>query len=92
VNRTRMTSLEGRGPEKWDKPYPAIQRLWENAWTEYVPFLDYDVEIRTIICSTNAIESLNARYSRGPRPRPLPQRASRNEMPPPHHQVPRPDQ
>jgi hypothetical protein len=28
------------------------------------PFLDYDVEIRCIICSTNAIESLNARYRR----------------------------
>jgi transposase-like protein len=31
--------------------------LWENAWSEFVPFLDYDVEIRKIICSTNAIES-----------------------------------
>jgi putative transposase len=28
------------------------------------PFLDYDLEIRTVICSTNAIESLNARYRR----------------------------
>ncbi|WP_280440767.1 transposase, partial [Nocardia brasiliensis] len=30
---------------------------------EFIPFLDYDIEIRRIICSTNAIESLNARYS-----------------------------
>jgi len=29
--------------------------LWNNAWEEFIPFLDYDVEIRTIICSTNAI-------------------------------------
>ncbi len=50
--------------EKWGKPYPAIVRLWENAWAEFIPFLDYDVEIRRIICSTNAIESLNARYRR----------------------------
>jgi transposase-like protein len=55
--------------EKWGKPYPAIKRLWENAWTEFVPFLDYDVEIRKIICSTNAIESLNARYRRAVRVR-----------------------
>jgi putative transposase len=55
--------------EKWGKPYPAIIRLWENAWTEFVPFLDYDVEIRKIICSTNAIESLNARYRRAVRVR-----------------------
>jgi putative transposase len=50
--------------EKWGKPYPAIKQLWENAWSEFIPFLDYDVEIRKIICSTNAIESLNARYRR----------------------------
>jgi putative transposase len=33
------------------------------------PFLDYDVEIRKVICSTNAIESLNARYRRAIRAR-----------------------
>ena len=33
------------------------------------PFLDYDVEIRKIICTTNAIESLNARYRRAVRAR-----------------------
>jgi putative transposase len=27
--------------EKWGKPYPAITRLWQNAWSEFVPFLDY---------------------------------------------------
>jgi transposase-like protein len=55
--------------EKWGTPYPAIKRLWTNAWAEFVPFLDYDVEIRKIICSTNAIESLNARYRRAVRVR-----------------------
>jgi putative transposase len=34
------------------------------SWSISIPFLDYDVEIRTVICSTNAIESLNARYRR----------------------------
>jgi transposase-like protein len=48
----------------WEKRYPAIIRLWENAWEQFIPFLDYDLEIRTVICSTNAIESLNARYRR----------------------------
>ncbi len=50
--------------EKWGAKYGAITRLWENAWEEFVPFLDYDIEIRTVLCSTNAIESLNARYRR----------------------------
>jgi transposase-like protein len=48
----------------WGARYGAIIRLWENAWEEFIPFLDYDIEIRTVICSTNAIESLNARYRR----------------------------
>ncbi|MFT4187342.1 MAG: IS256 family transposase [Aeromicrobium sp.] len=55
--------------ERWCTMYPAIRQLWENAWSEFVPFLDYDVEIRRIICSTNAIESLNARYRRAVRAR-----------------------
>jgi putative transposase len=42
----------------------AVIRLWESAWEQFIPFLDYDLEIRTVICSTNAIESLNARYRR----------------------------
>src|SRR3984885_12903010 len=50
--------------EQWGTRYPAVIRLWENAWEEFIPFLDYDVEIRQVICSTNAIESLNARYRR----------------------------
>ena len=50
--------------DRWGHRYGAIIRLWENAWTEFIPFLDYDVEIRKVICSTNAIESLNARYRR----------------------------
>ena len=50
--------------EKWGQRYPAVIRLWDNAWSEFIPFLDYDVEIRRVICSTNAIESLNARYRR----------------------------
>jgi putative transposase len=50
--------------ERWGQRYPAIIRLWHNAWEEFIPFLDYDVEIRQVICTTNAIESLNARYRR----------------------------
>jgi putative transposase len=63
-----LTALEEL-EEKWGTKYPAMIRLWRNAWTEFIPFLDYDVEIRTVICSTNAIESLNARYRRAVRAR-----------------------
>jgi hypothetical protein len=44
--------------------YPAIVKLWESAWAEFVPFLRFDREIRTLICTANAIESLNARFRR----------------------------
>jgi putative transposase len=50
--------------ETWGIKYPAIVRLWENAWAEFVPFLQFDPEIRKVICSTNAIESVNARIRR----------------------------
>jgi putative transposase len=49
---------------KWETKYPAIIRLWTNAWAEMVPFLAFDPEIRKIVCTTNAIESLNARFRR----------------------------
>jgi transposase-like protein len=55
--------------EKWGDKYRAMIRLWRNAWNEFIPFLDYDSEIRKVICSTNAIESLNARYRRAVRAR-----------------------
>ncbi|EPD69516.1 hypothetical protein HMPREF1211_00062 [Streptomyces sp. HGB0020] len=35
--------------------------LWSDTWAERVPLLSFDVEIRKVICSTNAIESVNAR-------------------------------
>ena len=66
--------------EKWGRQYPAMIRLWRNAWEEFIPFLDYDVEIRKVLCSTNAIESLNARYRRAVRARGhFPNRAGRDE-------------
>jgi transposase-like protein len=53
----RFAEFSGR----WEAKYPAVVRLWENAWAEFVPFLGFDAEIRTIIYTTNAIESVNAR-------------------------------
>jgi transposase-like protein len=64
VNATAARSAFDELADKWGQRYPAVIRLWDNAWAEFIPFLDYDIEIRTVICSTNAIESLNARYRR----------------------------
>lgn len=55
--------------DKWGRPYPAIVGLWRNAWEEFTPLLADDTEIRRVLRSTNAIESLNARYRRAVRAR-----------------------
>jgi putative transposase len=55
--------------EAWGTKYPAIVKLWENAWAEFVPFLQFDTEIRRVICTTNAIESVNARIRKAVRAR-----------------------
>jgi putative transposase len=69
VNEPAARAALGELTERWGSKYGAIIRLWESAWQEFIPFLDYDIEIRTVICSTNAIESLNARYRRAVRAR-----------------------
>lgn len=50
--------------DSWGERYPAIIRLWRNSWAEFTSFLEYDIEIRKVLCSTNVIESLNAGYRR----------------------------
>jgi transposase-like protein len=55
--------------QTWCEKFPAIRSLWDNAWTEFVPFLDFSPEIRRVIYSTNAIESLHARFRRSTRAR-----------------------
>lgn len=63
--RAALDELE----QKWGERYPAIIRLWQNAWAEFVPFLSYSPEIRKVIYSTNAIESMHARFRRAVRAR-----------------------
>lgn len=54
---------------QWRDTYPAMIGSWENAWGEFVPFLEFPVELRKIVYTTNAIESLNARFRRAVRHR-----------------------
>lgn len=46
--------------DKWDKDFPAISKSWLANWENITPFFDYPSEIRKVIYTTNAIESLNA--------------------------------
>jgi len=45
--------------EIWDKQYPTISKSWKSNWENIIPFFDYPAEIRKVIYTTNAIESLN---------------------------------
>nr|WP_152024751.1 IS256 family transposase [Tessaracoccus flavescens] len=48
--------------EVWQAKYPAMINLWRSSWAEFVPFLAFPAEIRKLVYTTNAIESLNARF------------------------------
>jgi transposase-like protein len=48
--------------DKWRDRYPAMIATWENSWNEFVPFLDFPIELRQIVYTTNSIESLNSRF------------------------------
>ncbi len=48
--------------QAWGGQYPAIIRLWKTSWEQFTPFLAFPPQVRKIVYTTNAIESLNARF------------------------------
>ncbi len=50
-----LTSFEA----KWDKTHPTISQSWRRNWPQVIPFFAYPPDIRKVIYTTNAIESLN---------------------------------
>jgi putative transposase len=53
----------------WGRKYPAIVASWRRSWAEVIPFLSYPQEVRRVIYTTNAIESLNSTVRRSVRAR-----------------------
>ncbi|HWV44719.1 MAG TPA: IS256 family transposase [Nitrospira sp.] len=51
----RLTEFE----QSWDSAYPPISQSWRRNWSRITPFFDYPPEIRKVIYTTNAIESVN---------------------------------
>ena len=45
---------------QWSAKYPSVERSWRNHWDNLITLFDYPAEIRKIIYTTNAIESLNS--------------------------------
>jgi putative transposase len=55
LGEQRLTEFE----EKWDGQYQSIGLSWRRNWARVIPFFDYPAEIRKVIYTTNAIESIN---------------------------------
>lgn len=55
--------------EKWGKKYPNAIRSWQDNWDSLSTFFQYSQELRTVMYTTNAIESLNSSYRRANRNR-----------------------
>jgi putative transposase len=45
--------------DKWDHPLPIISQVWRRNWERITPFFAFPAEIRKVIYTTNAVESLN---------------------------------
>lgn len=55
INRDRVT-------EKWSEKYPNAMKRWERDWDVITPIFKFSADVRTVIYTTNAIESLNSTY------------------------------
>jgi putative transposase len=64
-----LAALDDFAEGPWNKKYPAIAQSWRRAWSEVIPFYAFPDEVRRMIYTTNAIESLNAKLRRAVRAR-----------------------
>jgi putative transposase len=64
--RERLEAFD-RGP--WGQKYPAIAQSWRRNWEQVIPFYAFAPELRKILYTTNAIESLNAQVRKAVRVR-----------------------
>jgi putative transposase len=62
-------ALETFDEGPWGRKYPFIAQTWRRHWAEVVPFYAFPAEVRRIVYTTNAIESLNAKLRRAVRAR-----------------------
>jgi transposase-like protein len=55
-----------RGP--WGRKFPTVVASWRRAWTSIIPFVAFPPDVRRLIYTTNALESVHAHYARSSRP------------------------
>jgi putative transposase len=62
-------ALDDFADSAWGEKYPTIAASWRRHWSEVIPFFAFPAEVRKLIYTTNAIESLNAKLRRAVRTR-----------------------
>ena len=56
-----QAALEAFAEGEWGQRFPTVAAAWRRAWEQVIPFFAFPPEVRRVIYTTNAIESLNAR-------------------------------
>jgi len=62
INETKAKESLKIVKEKWDKIYPVALKVWEDNWEAICTLFNYSQDLRKIMYTTNAIESLNRSY------------------------------
>jgi transposase-like protein len=63
-NADRAAEIRDEVTEKWAEKYPTAMKSWTKNWDAITPIFKFSPEARTVIYTTNAIESLNSMYRR----------------------------
>ena len=63
-NEQRAAEIRDAVTEKWSEKYPSSMNVWLRHWDAVTPIFKFSAAVRTVIYTTNAIESLNATYRR----------------------------
>ena len=61
-NADRAAEIRNRVMEKWEEKYPNAMKSWTTHWDAITPIFKFSSDVRTVIYTTNAIESLNSTY------------------------------
>lgn len=56
-----LVALDAFEDSEWGRKFPTVAAAWRRAWDQVIPFFTFPPEIRRVIYTTNAIESINAR-------------------------------
>ncbi len=59
--KAALAALDAFEDSEWGRKFPAVVAAWRRAWDQVIPFFAFPPEIRRVIYTTNAIESVNAR-------------------------------